>query len=347
MCPSARLIKEACLKEKLDIGTQVFIAGNLLTHLHAFEGEIEGVRQGKEIEAVHRMRVASRRLRCTLPLFSDFLPQHKSQGWLEYITSISQDLGAVRDNDVKIEYLQNLSLTLPDERYKPGINRLILRLSQSNNKFKLNVINALDKIEEQKILQKLSKVLTQWEKQEGQTYLYTPALYTLAFEAISNRLNHFLSLEEYIFQPENIKEIHEMRTSAKWLRYTCEIFAPIYSNGLKTPLLSLRQTQEILGNLHDCDAWIQYLPEFMKKEEKRSLVYSGSVRSYRNLVPGFTYLLEQKQQQRLLLYQSFIEIWKQWRLENVWELLRQTIHEPFSQLAVLPENNDPSTVDPA
>lgn len=334
-------------KGKLDVSTKVFGAGILLTHLRAFETEINGVRNSKDIEAVHRMRVASRRLRCTLPLFSSSLPDRKFQRWLESITRVSHDLGAARDNDVQIDFLRNQTLNLPDERYKPGLNRLIFRLSQSDEKLKRKVLNALDKIEEQDILQKLTQILTPWDKREDQVYLYTPALYTLSFQAITDRLDHFLSLEEFIFQPEQVKEIHEMRTSAKWLRYTCETFAPLYSNGLKTPLQSLRNTQETLGNLHDCDIWIQYLPKFMQQEEKRTRAYSGNVRPYRNLVPGLTYILEQKQQQRLSLHQKFIEAWQQWQAENVWGELRQTIQTPFPQQVELPSTTDSSPVFPA
>lgn len=335
------------MKGKLDFSAQVFIAGNLLTHLHAFESEIEGVRFSKDIEAVHRMRVASRRLRCTLPLFADFLPRQKSQHWLESITNISHYLGAVRDIDVKIAFLHDQVLNLPDERFKAGVNRLIFRMSQTNKKLKRKAIKALDEIEEQKILQKLTKVLSHWKKKEDQVYLFTPTLYSLSRKAVTSRLDDFLSLEGFIFQPENIKEIHEMRIFAKWLRYTCEIFTSLYSNELKKPLLALRQTQEILGNLHDCDVWIQFLPGFMEKEKKRSHAFSGNFRSYHNQVPGIAYVLEFKQKQRLLLYQSFIEKWQQWQADDVWGDLLRTVQLPFSQQADLPSSKDPATANPA
>jgi len=319
------------MKAKADNSIKVFGANVLLTHLKAFSAEIEGVRNSKDIEAVHRMRVASRRLYSTLPLFSSALPQHKSQRWLDSITRVSQELGAVRDNDVQIDFLRNQVLTLTEARYKPGINRLILRLSQSHEKLQRKVFNALDKIEEEEMVEEMTKALEPWQERADQVYLFTPAIYTLAFEAIVSRLDPFLALEEFIFKPEQIKEIHEMRMCAKWLRYTCETFAPLYSNGLKIPLQALRGLQEALGDLHDCDVWIQYLPGFMREEEKRTLTYFGNARSYHTLAPGLAYILAQKQQQRLTLYQTFILSWQQWQDENVWGGLRQSIQMPFSQ----------------
>jgi CHAD domain-containing protein len=181
------------------------------------------------------------------------------------------------------------------------------------------------------MIKEMNKFLPPLVELKDQVYLYTPSLYNLSFKAVTSRLDHFLAFEEFIFQPEKVKEIHAMRTSNKWLRYTCETFAPLYSDELKHPLLFLRKTQEALGELHDCDLWIQYLPVFMEKEEKRTLEYFGKTRPYRNLVPGLEYLLEQKQKERLALYQVFVETWQNSQAENIWGELRQAIQAPFSQ----------------
>ena len=54
-----------------DAGLCLYGSQVLLNHLTALESEMEGVRTaGADIEHIHRMRVATRRLRATLPLFS-------------------------------------------------------------------------------------------------------------------------------------------------------------------------------------------------------------------------------------------------------------------------------------
>lgn len=319
------------MREKTDNSIKVYGANVLSVHLKAFATEIDGVRTATDIEAVHRMRVASRRLRCTLPLFKNVLPQHKAQHWLDSITRVADDLGTLRDNEVQIGSLRQQLKVLPDEHYKPGVNRLLLRLTQSHKKLHTKTLHALEKLEVDEVLPELFHSLERWQELSGETYWYTPAVYTLSFEAIVNRLDQFLALEEAIFRPEQIKEIHEMRMCARWLRYTCETFAPLYSDGLKIPLQALRELQGNLGNLHDCDVWIHYLPNFMRDEEKRTLDYFGNVRNYRALAPGLNYILEQKQHQRLMLYQAFILSWQQWQAENVWDDLHQSIQIPFQQ----------------
>ena len=150
------------MKGKLDASAKVFGAGIILTHLRAFDAEIEGVRNSQDIEAVHRMRVASRRLRCTLPLFSSLFPKQKFQKWSKSITRVSHDLGAARDNDVQIDFLRNQALNLPDEQYKQGLNCLILRLSQSHAKLKRKMLATLDKVDDQRILKEMTKILQPW-----------------------------------------------------------------------------------------------------------------------------------------------------------------------------------------
>src|SRR5690349_8803285 len=59
-----------------------------------------GVRKGEDVEAVHDMRVATRRLRAALRVFEEaFGPEaatlHEEIGWL------GRGLGAVRDRDVQ------------------------------------------------------------------------------------------------------------------------------------------------------------------------------------------------------------------------------------------------------
>ena len=85
----------------------------LLPLLEAFAKESDGVRAAEDIEYIHRMRVASRRLRAALPLFRSCFPAKNYARWSEEIREITRALGEARDTDVQIAYLtkyQKLSL---------------------------------------------------------------------------------------------------------------------------------------------------------------------------------------------------------------------------------------------
>src|SRR6266508_2259029 len=120
---------------KLDEGACVYGAGVLLKHHHSLKKEIESVRQeGQGIDPVHDARVASRRLRATIPLFHDCLPTKMEKKWLKRIRKVTRALGDARDTDVQLEWLEKIYKKLSDPKAKPGVSRLMLRLRQKRAK---------------------------------------------------------------------------------------------------------------------------------------------------------------------------------------------------------------------
>ena len=73
------------------------------------------------------------------------------------------------------------------------------------------------------------------------------------------RLEDLYSWEEYVDNPYNIAELHNMRIAAKRLRYTFEVFEDALPVASKTVLKELVQLQEELGNFHDTDVMIALL----------------------------------------------------------------------------------------
>ena len=87
---------------------------------------------------------------------------------------------------------------------------------------------------------------------------------------ISSRLDDFLAMEEYVHQENEILKHHEMRIIAKWLRYTMEAFAPLYKNKLAEEIETIKDFQDVLGEMHDCDVWIDYIPKFIVETETKT-----------------------------------------------------------------------------
>lgn len=76
---------------------------------------------GQDIEAVHDMRVASRRLRAALELFRDVFPARRYRELRDRVKILARALGTVRDLDVMLERLQQ------DRRGRPASQQLVLR----------------------------------------------------------------------------------------------------------------------------------------------------------------------------------------------------------------------------
>ncbi len=67
-----------------------------------------------EIERVHDMRVATRRLRAALELFEPCFPAKRHRRALKRVKALADALGERRDRDVAIEFLDGFSTEAPE-----------------------------------------------------------------------------------------------------------------------------------------------------------------------------------------------------------------------------------------
>ena len=84
----------------------------------------EGVLDTSDIERVHAMRVASRRLRAVLEIFAPCFPASEYKGVLRDVKQLADALGERRDPDVHIDALRAFARTLTPTN-RPGVNALV------------------------------------------------------------------------------------------------------------------------------------------------------------------------------------------------------------------------------
>jgi CHAD domain-containing protein len=89
----------------------------------------DGVLDTRDIERVHDMRVASRRLRAVLEIFAPCFPPSEFRGVLKDVKQLADALGERRDPDVHIAALRAFSRSLTPAN-KPGIARMIEELEE-------------------------------------------------------------------------------------------------------------------------------------------------------------------------------------------------------------------------
>jgi hypothetical protein len=67
------------------------------------------------------------------------------------------------------------------------------------------------------------------------------------------RLDELVSFGEDSRDPEKVTELHDMRIAAKRLRYVLEIHEPLFGFAAGRAARTVRDLQELLGEIHDCD----------------------------------------------------------------------------------------------
>jgi CHAD domain-containing protein len=233
-----------------------------LQYLHALMAEMDGVRQAQDRECVHRMRVASRRLRSVLPLFGPSLLRQTCARWRKQLRRVTRALGAARDTDVQMACVQQFLHDSASPEEHAGVERLLLRLEQRRQAQQGAVVKALERFAARQLGEEMEERLKQVVSQSESYGVDVPGrrVYRQTRKGILKRLNAFEAYAPYVPQPECVKELHAMRIAAKRLRYIMQALAPLYPDELAEPIQAARLCQSRLGAIHDCDVWIDTLP---------------------------------------------------------------------------------------
>lgn len=309
---------------------KVYGARTIYQYLSDMQSEVEGVMTSDDIEYVHRMRVATRRLRSAFVIFRDTIPKKDYKSYSKDIRAVTKALGAARDLDVQIELIEKLLPQYTDARLSPGIRRIQLRLKQQREAAQTQVVESMKILESDETLRNIARWAAPWLEKAESIYLYSPALFELAFTAIKNRLQEMMAFEELVRDPENVSELHAMRISAKRLRYTMETFESLYGDQIKPFINQTKKLQDLLGSIHDADVWMQMIPQFIDEEEQRMKTYFGHSRPLRRLLPGLREFAEDRKRVREQDYASFIQEWDKTRKTGLWDKLETLINAPLN-----------------
>ena len=114
----------------------------------------EGVLDTSDIERVHDMRVASRRLRAVLEIFEPCVPQGDFKTALRDVKARADALGERRDPDGHIEDMQGFEAQV-QATLRPGIEALVDRLRGQQARGNETLAAALEEIRENDLRERL------------------------------------------------------------------------------------------------------------------------------------------------------------------------------------------------
>ncbi len=116
----------------------------------------EGSIAGEDIEFVHDIRVASRRLRAAMRNFSKCFPKKKYKKRLRAVETITSTVGGVRDMDVLIDRFER-DLASLNEADHAGVVRLIDQLKARREKARRPMIAMFERLDSTKFEKKFRR----------------------------------------------------------------------------------------------------------------------------------------------------------------------------------------------
>lgn len=321
--------------------------------------QIEDVRKAEGIEPVHRSRVASRRLRAALAVFSDCFSSHSLEYWRKEVRRLGRELGAARDKDVQLEYVSGALGRASDAALTPGIARVLVKWDRKRESLQPKVLQAFRRLLAGRALQEMLAAtkamlpkssgniisMGQQEKEspestagESRGQTVQGPLQAKAQGHLLGQLDELLTFEACLSNPDDYKRHHAMRIAAKRLRYTMEIWKPVFSDRFGETLKALKQVQSLLGDVHDCDVWVGELDKLLAKESRRITAKYGHPSPLARLRLGIEHLKNERREYRREVFEALVNYWQELGRQGVWEELRSMVLPPAASSA-----GDPST----
>ena len=207
-----------------------------------------GTRLGDDIEELHDMRVASRRMRAALALFADVLPVGTAQLRPE-VAWVAQTLGSVRDLDVQLEQLDGWIEALP-EADRHALARLRALLVDARAEARRDMLEALDSPRYERCVRRLGTLL------RTRTGARTPSALVAAPELVERRHRALRKAARRIGPDAEPEVYHRLRIVGKRFRYALEFLADVYPGATKPLVRRTTSLQDLLGGYQDADVAI-------------------------------------------------------------------------------------------
>lgn len=252
----------------------------LASYLKAMLSNEEGTRKGDDIEAVHDMRVATRRMRAVLRVMEPYFDQDAAGQVGRGLRSVTRALGAVRDLDVLIENAEMFRDTLPDDQ-QSDLNGLLADWASERERQRKRLIRQLNSKDYARLRKRIHRFVERDDTTHDENSPVEPyQVRHAAGSAILMRYEAVRAFETVMTAP-SVDQLHELRIKGKYLRYTLECFRETLPSDSTSLISDVTKMQDQLGELHDADVTAALIREHLdqnyksKKKADKSQVPQG------------------------------------------------------------------------
>jgi CHAD domain-containing protein len=274
----------------------------------------EGVRLGKDIEALHNMRVATRRLRAAFDVFGPFYEPGVLKPYLKGLRATGRALGPVRDLDVFLGNLQSFGDALPEEQ-RQGLDPLTQYWKSQNKKRRKKLIAFLDS-QEYHSFKRQFNIFLHTHGAGAQPVPQDEPVPQLVQEVVPimiyTRLAAVRAYDPYLIHAPLVR-LHALRIEFRKLRYAIEFFRESLGETIEEVITQYKSFQDYLGKLNDASVAIQLTESFIE-----------SNKNVDDLLSINEYLAAQLEEQNRL-QETFSDVWEQFNSTSLRRMLADAL----------------------
>jgi CHAD domain-containing protein len=215
-----------------------------------------GTRLGEAIEALHDMRVATRRMRAAFRVFGSYYKPRVVAPHLKGLKRTGRALGAVRDLDVFRAKVQLHLDTLP-EAQRGSLDDLLDALESQRKVARQRMVAYLDSKKYRRFVGRFGRFVEteglgsrSFAPSKGEPQPYR--VRHVAPMVVYARLAAVRAYSEWVTMPDApLARFHALRIACKRLRYTLEFFREVLGPDTKALVKAVVTVQDHLGDLQD------------------------------------------------------------------------------------------------
>ncbi len=217
-------------------------------HLYRLRLHDPGTRIGEDPEALHDMRVATRRLRAAVRIFAGGLPARLQKTMRQELQWLGRLLGPVRDLDVQRATLDSFIAAAP-VGFRAALGCLREYMDGERARRRADMLAGLDTARYFRLLLRLERFA------EARTQSRDAAAQELIViagqRAIERAFRRLIKRGEQIHATPHPEDLHALRIRAKRLRYLLEFLQELTGKPGRRLVKRLTEIQDLLGSYHD------------------------------------------------------------------------------------------------
>jgi len=211
-----------------------------------------GVRAGIDNEAVHKMRVATRRQRAAWRVFGEAFRKGRTKRYRDGLRETARRLGAVRDLDVQLEAAEAYRADLPAAERR-GLEPLLAAWRQYRDDARVLLLRELDSPAFRRwvddyidfVRTEGAAAVTGGPTEPHRIRDTAPSRVWAAYEVVRGF--------ESVLRWADVPTLHELRIAGKWLRYSVEFVREALGADADPLIARVTALQDHLGLMNDAD----------------------------------------------------------------------------------------------